>query len=135
MPASSNTLFNPPTLAKPFGYSHAVRAEGGVTIFLAGQTALDVDGIIVGPGDMVAQFRQTIFNLQAALSAAGGELTDIVKINIYVTDRDAYKNNTREIGAVYREYLGRYFPAMTLVEIKRLWDDAAMIEIEGVAIV
>ena len=95
---------------------------------------MDVKGNVVGAGDMVAQFRQAISNLQAAISEAGGDLTDIVKINIYVTDREAYKNNTREIGAVYREYFGKYFPAMTLVEIKRLWDDAALIEIEGVAI-
>jgi len=64
-----------------------------------------------------------------------GAMTDITTLTFFVTDRDAYKNHLKAIGAVYREFFGRYYPAMTLVEVKRLWDDEAMIEIQGMAVV
>ena len=125
---------NPPALPRPVGYSHAYEAQGGRTLYLAGQVAFDPAGHVVGVGDIVAQFRQVCANLQALLAARGGQLTDVVKLNIYVTAKADYKARTREVGAVYREYFGKHFPAMTLVEVKSLYDDACMIEIEGVAI-
>ncbi len=125
---------NPPELARPVGYSHAYETQGGRTLYLAGQVAFDRDGRVVGAGDVVAQFRQVCANLQALLSARGGRMTDIVKLNIYVTSKADYKARTREIGAVYREYFGKHFPAMTLVEVKSLYDDACAIEVEGVAV-
>lgn len=64
----------------------------------------------------------------------GGELTDIVKMTIYITDKRAYKIALKELGAVYREYFGKYFPAMTLVEVKSLFEDEALVEIEAVAV-
>ena len=131
------TAVNPPTLPKPMGYSHAWETQGGKTLYLSGQVALDKDGRVVGKGDLTAQFRQVCENLKALLLARGGQLNDIVKLTIYVLSKAEYKAKSREIGAVYREYFGRHFPAMTLVEVRGLYDDdqGCAIEIDGVAIV
>src|SRR5215475_5870161 len=112
------TAVNPPSLAKPAGYSHAWEVQGGKTLYIAGQVATDKDGAVVGKGDLVAQFRQVCENLKALVTARGGQMTDIVKLNIYVLSKDGYKAKLREIGAVYREYFGKHFPAMTLAEVK-----------------
>jgi len=131
------TPVNPPTLAKPLGYSHAWEAQGGKTLYLAGQVAFDKDGRVVGKGDLAVQFRQVCENLKAIVLARGGQLNDIVKLNIYVLSKDDYKAKSREIGAVYREYFGKHFPAMTLVEVKGLYDEdqGCAIEIEGIAVI
>ena len=70
-----------------------------------------------------------------AVQASGGAMTDIVKLTLYVTDVQAYKANLKAIGEVYRSYFGKYFPAMTLVGVTELFDRAAMIEIEGLAVI
>ena len=127
----------PRTLPKPSGFSYGYEVKSGRLVFLAGQVAVDEHGAIVGKGDLVAQFRQVCRNLHATVTAAGGEMDDIVKLNIYVLDVAAYKRQLKEIGAVYREYFGKHFPAMTLVGARDLFDAAegALIEIEGVAAV
>lgn len=126
---------NPPSLAKPVGFSHAFEVRGGRILFLAGQVARDGSGAVIGKGDLVAQFRQVCENLKALVEARGGTLQDIVKLTIYVLDKDDYKARAKAIGAVYREYFGRHFPAMTLAEVKDLYDadDGCAIEIEGIA--
>ena len=88
-----------------------------------------------GKGDLVAQFRQVCENLRTVVTAAGGQLTDIVKLTIYVLDADEYKRQGKAIGGVYREYFGRHFPAMTLVGARDLYDaaDGCLIEIDGFA--
>ena len=125
---------NPPTLPKPAGYAHGWEAQGGKTVYMAGQVALDRDGHVVGAGDLVAQFRQVCENLKAIVTVRGGQLNDVLKLTIYVLSKDDYKAKAREIGAVYREYFGRHYPAMTLVEVKGLYDDGCLIEIEGIAV-
>ena len=134
--AKLTTPVNPPTLVKPAGYSHAWEVQGGKTLYMAGQVAFDKDGQVVGKGDLVAQFRQVCENLKALLLARGGQLNDIVKLTIYVLSKQDYKARSREIGMVYREYFGKHFPAMTLVEVKGLYDEdqGCAIEIEGVAV-
>ena len=127
-------IVNPASLAKPSGYSHGVMVEGGRALFLAGQTGMDATGRIAAPGELVAQFRQALANLQAVAAEAGGEMTDIVKLTIFVTDKAAYQANLKPIGEAYRSFFGRYYPALTLVEVKSLFDDEAMVEIEGMAI-
>lgn len=129
------SLLNPPTLAKPSGYSNGVLVYGGKLLFLAGQTAMDANGVLVASEDMVAQFRQALQNIQAVVSEARAQMTDIVKLSIFVTNKQAYQAHLKEIGQVYREFFGKYYPAMTLVEVKSLWDPAALIEIEGIAVV
>jgi len=131
------TAVNPPALPKPNGFSHAFEVQGGKTLYLAGQVAVDQGGAVVGAGDLVAQFRQVCANLKALVTARDGQTSDIVKLTIYVLSKDDFKSKTREIGAVYREYFGKHFPAMTLVEVKGLFDDdrGCVIEIDGVAVV
>ena len=126
---------NPSSLPKPVGYAHGWEAQGGKTIYVAGQVAMDRDGQVIAKGDLVGQFRQVCENLKAVVGARGGQLDDVLKLTIYVLSKTEYKNRAREIGAVYREYFGRHYPAMTLVEVKGLYDDDCLIEIEGVALV
>jgi enamine deaminase RidA (YjgF/YER057c/UK114 family) len=128
-------LHNPPTLMKAAGFSHGAEARGGRLLFFAGQVAKDKDGHTVGPGDLVAQFRQVCENLKTVVTAAGGALTDVVKLTIYVLDVEAYKRQAKTIGHVYREYFGRHFPAMTLVGARDLYDaaDGCLIEVDGFA--
>ena len=129
------TPVNPPTLAKPAGYSHGWEVRGGKTLYLAGQVAFDKEGKVVGKGDLVAQFRQVCENLETVVTAGGGQLIDVVKLTIYVLDADEYKRQGNAIGGVYREYFGKHFPAMTLVGARDLYDaaDGCLIEIDGFA--
>lgn len=129
------TAVLPRTLPKPQGFSYGVEVKRGRLVFIAGQVARDGSNNVVGKGDLVAQFRQVCANIQAVLNAAGGEMTDVVKLTIYVLDVNDYKQRLRDIGGVYREYFGKHFPAMTLVGARDLFDaaDGCVIEIEGVA--
>ncbi len=80
-------LINPPRLAQPSGFSYAVRTAGDLSVHIAGHTAMNPDGDIVGPGDLPAQFEQTLANLSETLQAAGAAPADIVRLRIYVTKR------------------------------------------------
>jgi enamine deaminase RidA (YjgF/YER057c/UK114 family) len=126
---------NPSTLMKASGYSHGVETRGGRLLFFAGQVAKDQDGHTVGKGDIVAQFRQVCENLKTVVTAGGGQLTDVVKLTIYVLDAGEYRRQGKAIGGVYREYFGKHFPAMTLVGARDLYDaaDGCLIEIDGFA--
>jgi enamine deaminase RidA (YjgF/YER057c/UK114 family) len=126
---------NPPELGKPVGYSHGYEVKSGRVMFIAGQVAKDGEGRVVGRGDVATQFGQVCRNLKTVVAAAGGDLTDVVKLTIYVLDVDDYKKRVKEIGGVYREHFGKHFPAMTLVGARDLFDasDGCMIEIEAVA--
>jgi enamine deaminase RidA (YjgF/YER057c/UK114 family) len=128
---------NPPSLMKPVGYSHAWEVARGRIVFIAGQVAKNGASQLVGKGDLVAQFRQVCENLRTVVTAAGGQMTDIVKLTLYVIDVDDYKQRGREIGGVYREYFGKHFPAMTMVGARDLYDreDGCLIEIEGMAVI
>src|SRR2546425_13360903 len=97
-------LHNPPSLMKPVGFSHAAETRGGRMLFLAGQVAKDRDGRVVGKGDLVAQFRRVCENLKTLVTAAGGRLTDVAKLTIYVLDAGEVKRQGEPIGVVYREY-------------------------------
>lgn len=128
-------IINPKALAKPIGYANGILTHGGKILFLAGQTGMDATGKIENPFDLIEQFRKTLENINTIVNEAGGELTDIVRMTIYVTDKRAYHAQRDRIGQVYRAYFGKYFPAMTLVEVKSLYDANAMIEIEATAVV
>lgn len=124
---------NPAELGEPQGFSHAVVGHG-TTIFLAGQTGLDSDGRIVGPG-VVEQFEQALSNLLTALRAAGGMPTQLASVTVYVTDMDDYRAHSREIGQVWRRLVGRDYPAMAGIGVARLWDSDALVELQGFAVV
>ncbi|HSR82606.1 MAG TPA: RidA family protein [Streptosporangiaceae bacterium] len=125
---------NPPSLPAPSGFAHAVIATGGRLVFLAGQTALDASGAIVGD-TVVEQFELALANLLTALDAAGGLPTDLASLTVYVIDLADYQTHGKEIGAVWRRLAGRTYPAMAAIGVSRLWDQAALVEIQGFAVV
>jgi len=125
---------NPAELARPSGFSHAVSVTERKLIFLAGQTGLDADGQVVA-GGVVAQFVRALGNLLTALAAAGGQGGDLVNVTIYVVNIDEYRAHGKEIGAVWRRLAGAEYPAMAAVGVSRLWDLAAVVEIQAVAAV
>ncbi len=127
-------IINPLALSEPRGFNHGILTTGGRTLYLAGQTALDAEGKIVAPGDIVAQYRQVLSNLQAVVEAAGGVMQNIVKMTIFVKDRDSYKAQLKALGVVHKDFFGAYYPATALLEISRFYDDDALVEIEGIAV-
>ncbi len=123
---------NPPGLAPPSGFSHAVVGEGRVVV-LAGQTALDAEGRVVG-GDVVSQFERALANLLTALAAAGGRPDQLAGLTIYSVDLADYRSRSREIGRVWRRLVGIDYPASAGIGVSRLWDDDALVELQGLAI-
>jgi enamine deaminase RidA (YjgF/YER057c/UK114 family) len=123
---------DPPELARPSGFAHAVRASGTTRVYLAGQTALDAEGRIVG-ATIVEQFHQALTNVLSALRAAGGAPEHLASATIYLVDIAGYRAHAREIGAVWRRLAGRDYPAMAAIGVARLWDEAALVEIQAVA--
>ena len=123
---------NPPSLAAPSGFSHAVVASG-TTVFLAGQTGMDASGAIV-PGGVIAQFEKALANLLEALAAAGGSPADLTSLTIYIVDMDDYRAHAREIGGVWKRLVGADYPAMAGIGVSRLWDADAMVEVQGFAV-
>ncbi|ELS57307.1 RidA family protein [Streptomyces viridochromogenes] len=124
---------NPPTLSPPTGFSHAVVAIGSRVVFLAGQTALDTDGKVVGE-TLQEQFERALTNLLTALAAAGGTPADLARVTVYATDVAAYRTRAAELGCIWRRLAGRDYPAMAVVEVVRLWDAQAMVELDGFAV-
>jgi len=123
---------NPPELGRPSGFSHAVIGEGR-TVFLAGQTALDASGRIVGDG-VVAQFERALGNLLTALRAAGGEPEHLASLTVYIVDMDDYRARAGDIGQVWKRLVGRDYPAMAGIGVARLWDAEALVEVQGFAV-
>jgi len=128
------TLINPESLGAPRGYSNGVLSDStGRLLFIAGQVAWDQNQQIVSE-DFVEQFDRALANVITVVSAAGGSPTQVVRLVFYVTDRDEYRKRTKDVGERYRKHMGKHFPAMVLVEVKGLLDDAAKVEIEGMAV-
>jgi enamine deaminase RidA (YjgF/YER057c/UK114 family) len=131
--ASPHEIRNPETLPPAQGFSHAVIAQAGRTVYLAGQTAQQTDGTIVG-GTIAEQFDVAAGNVVKALEAAGAHPQDLVSMQIFVTDVIEYQRTSKEIGEAYRRHFGRHFPAMALLEVKRLFDPAAKVELMCIAV-
>ena len=128
------TFINPDSLGAPSGYSHGLVADAtGKLLFIAGQIAWDQKQKIVSD-DFVEQFDRALANVVTVLTAAGGKPEHIARLVIYVTDKIEYRERTREVGERYRKHLGKHFPAMVLVQVAGLLDDAAKVEIEGMAV-
>jgi enamine deaminase RidA (YjgF/YER057c/UK114 family) len=127
------TRINPPELGTPPGYSQVVEVAAARMIFIAGQTALDADGNLVGSNDFAAQAAQVFHNLAIALKAGRCTAANLVKLTVFLTDM-------RNLGP-YRDARNRFFasvtppaaPAVTLVEVSRLFGADFMIEIEAIA--
>lgn len=125
-------LSNPPTLAKPRGYSHVAEVLSGRTVYIAGQVSQDKDGKLVGPGDFRSQCVQVFENLKLALASVGADFTHVVKLNNYFTDMAAI--------TIYREVRDQYVntqqpPASTAVQVTRLAREEWLLEVEAIAVV
>ena len=126
------TFINPEAFGVPRGYNNGVLIDGGRLLFIAGQIAWDGQQHIVSD-DFSEQFAQALANVITVVRAAGGQPANIVQMRVYVTDKQAYTSNLKQVGAVYRELMGRHYPAMALVEVTALVEDLAKVEIEAVA--
>ncbi len=123
----------PPGWAKPIGYANGVMARGDV-IFVGGQIGWNAQ-CEFETDDLVGQTAQTLRNVVAVLKEAGAGPEHITSMTWYLTDKKAYKDNLRAIGAAYREIIGRHFPAMAVVQVTALIEDRAKIEIQAYAVV
>ena len=126
-------VVTPPELAEPSGFNHGLVVDGGRTLYLAGQDATGSDGEIVAPGDLVGQFEQVMENLATVVEEAGGSSEDIVKLNLFVADREAYRAHLAEVGGIFAEYVDEY-PAMALFEVSGFFKENALVEMEGFAV-
>jgi reactive intermediate/imine deaminase len=125
-----HTLLNPAGLPAPIShYSNGVKV--GDTVYVSGQVALDGDGRLVGPGDVVAQTRQVLENIRRVLAAGGATLDDVVKVTVYLANVD----DRPRVNEVRQAYFGANRPASTLVEVSRLALPGLLVEIEAVAVV
>ncbi|MGI5348260.1 RidA family protein [Streptomyces sp. CA-250714] len=124
---------NPAHLSPPRGFSHAVTATGSRLVFLAGQTALDSVGRIAAH-TLPGQFRTALTNLLTALAECGGDPSQLARVTVYTTDVRGYRAHAPELGRIWRELAGRDYPAMAVVGAVRLWDEAAMVELDGIAV-
>jgi len=121
------TIVNPPGWKRPSGYSNGVVENG--FLFLSGQVGWNEAGEF--STDFVEQVRQALSNICAVIETAGAKPEQIVRLTWYVTDRQTYKARLAEIGTLYREIIGRHFPAISVIEVSGLVEDAAQLEIEA----
>lgn len=128
-----NRVLQPEGWAKPRGYSNGIVAQGR-QVFLAGQIGWDAQ-CRFHSDDLAGQLQQTLTNIVAVLAEAGGRPEHIVRLTWYITSRDEYNAQIREIGAAYRAVLGRHFPVMTVVQVVALIEPRAKIEIEATAVI
>jgi enamine deaminase RidA (YjgF/YER057c/UK114 family) len=128
-----NRVLLPEGWPRPKGYSNGVEAEGRM-VFVAGQIGWTPGGAFEETG-FAGQFRQTLENTLAVLAEAGAGPEHIVRMTWYVVDKREYLASLRDIGAAWRALIGPHYPAMAVVEVKGLIEDAARIEIETTAVI
>ena len=126
-------LLNPAHWPPPRGYTNTIVARGDI-VFVAGQVGWTRDGKFPAK-DLVGQVRQTLLNIQDALAPSGAKLTDVVRLTWFITAKSEYLDNIKEVGAVYREIMGKHYPVMSVVEVKSLVESEAKVEIEATAVV
>jgi enamine deaminase RidA (YjgF/YER057c/UK114 family) len=123
----------PPGWPRARGYAHGIEASGRL-VFTAGQIGWAPDGSFPA-ADLAGQVRVALENVLAVLAEAGAGPEHVVRLTWYVTDREEYRASQKEIGAAYREVMGRHFPAMAVVAVAGLVEAAAKVEIEATAVV
>ena len=119
---------------RPSGYSNGISVEAGRLVFVAGIVGWDESGTFQSD-DLVEQFRQVLLNTREIMAEDGAEPEHVVRMTWYITDKREYLSRLREIGAAYREIMGRHYPAMACVEVSALMEDRAKIEIETTCVV
>jgi len=128
-------IINPESLGRPSGWNHGMLAPAeGRLLFVAGQTAREPSGEVTLTG-FVEQFERALQGALTVVGEAGGGPEHIGRLNIYVTDLEAYLSSRKELGVVYRRLMGKHYPAMVLLEVKGLADEGALVEIEATAVV
>lgn len=130
--SDTHRVIQPDGWARPRGYSNGIVAEGRL-LAIGGQIGWNAAQRFERH-DFVGQFDQTLANIRAILDAAGARPEHLVSMTCYVTDLDAYRQSARALGAVWREHLGRVFPAMALVGVTGLVEPEALVEIQALAV-
>jgi enamine deaminase RidA (YjgF/YER057c/UK114 family) len=133
MERTAMDILQPPGWARPKGFANGVAASGRM-IFVSGMVGWD-EQCRFQATDLVGQVRQALNNVVAVLREGGAAPEHIVRMTWYLRDKHAYLNASREIGAAYREIIGRHYPAMTAIQVADLIEDAALVEIEATAVV
>lgn len=128
-----NTVLQPEGWVAPKGYANGMAARGTM-VFTGGQIGWNAQQQFESD-DFIAQTRQTLLNVRAVLEAGGAGPEHLVRLTWYVTDRNEYNSRLKELGAVYREVLGKNFPAMACVQVAGLMEERAKVEIEATAVV
>lgn len=129
----AHRIIQPEGWAPAKGYANGVLASDG-TLYVGGQIGWNADQIFE-VHDFLGQCEQALKNIVAVVEAAGGRIDHITRLTWYVTDKREYLAKQREMGEVYRRVLGRHFPAMTMVVVAGLVEDAALVEIEATAVI
>ena len=127
-------ILQPPAWAKPKGFANGIAVKGGTAVYIAGQVGCTGQGEWREKG-FAGQFRQAMRNILEVLAQAGGRPEHIVRLTWYVLDRAEYRAALQEVGAAYRELMGRHYPVMAVVQVGALVEDAARLEIEATAVV
>ena len=128
-----NTLLQPEGWVTPKGYANGVAARGTM-VLTGGQIGWNAQQQFESD-DFISQTKQTLLNVRAVLAAGGAGPEHLVRLTWYVTDRNEYNSRLKELGAVYREVLGKNFPAMACVQVAGLMEERARIEIEATAVI
>ncbi len=129
----TNKILLPPGWSRPHGYSNGVSADGRM-VFVAGQIGWDETHHFPA-GSIAGQVEQTLKNTVAVLAEAEAEPQHIVRMTWYITSRTEYINEIKEIGSIWREVIGKHYPAMAVVEVSALIESTAKVEIETTAVV
>ena len=127
------TILEPPGWPRPKGYSAGISAEGTL-VFVSGQVGWDAGGRFAST-DLAGQVRQALRNVIAIVAAAGGRPEHITRMTWFITDKPAYVAGQKAVGEAYRDVMGRHFPAMSVIVVSALVEDAALVEIEATAVV
>jgi len=127
-------ILQPPAWARPRGFSNAIAARGGTTVYVAGQVGWTGAGVWEAR-DFAGQFRQALKNILEVLAQAGGRPEHVARLTWYVVDRDEYLAALKAVGAAYRELMGGHYPAMTVVQVSGLVEALARLEIEATAVI
>lgn len=125
-------ILQPPGWARPKGYANGIAVKGGTTVHIAGQIGWTGEGEWKETG-FAGQFRQALANILEVLAQAGGRPEHLVRLTWYVLDKREYVAAAKEVGAAYRELMGRHYPAMAVVQVSGLMEDLARLEIEATA--
>ena len=127
-------ILQPPGWARPKGFSNGIAVRGGTTVYIAGQVGWNAEERFEEK-TFGGQFRQALQNIVAVLAQAGGKPEHLVRLTWYVIDRQEYLASLREVGAAYREVIGRHYPTMAVVQVTGLVESEARLEIEATAVI